>query len=54
MADGLARGKGDGARTDALRDLAMLVGAIVLARAADATLADEVLQACAAPPAPTS
>lgn len=50
---GLARGKEMHAqpRTDAMRDLAMMVGAMVLARGAGGTLADEILTACAAPPA---
>lgn len=56
MAEGLARGKSlkGKPRTDALRDLAMMVGAMVLARGADGTLATEILQACAVPPAATS
>jgi TetR/AcrR family transcriptional regulator, transcriptional repressor for nem operon len=47
VADGLARGiqAGD-ARELALRDLATLVGAMVLARAVDDTLAREILSAC--------
>lgn len=52
----LARGKGakDSPRTDALRDLDMLVGAMVLPCGADENLATEILQACAIPPAPTA
>jgi TetR/AcrR family transcriptional repressor of nem operon len=46
---GLSKGRGAGAtaRTAALRDLSMMVGAIVLARAASDDLAAEVLEACA-------
>lgn len=51
LARGLARGLGtehqEGqARRRALREMAMLVGAVVLARAADGSLADEILDAC--------
>jgi TetR/AcrR family transcriptional repressor of nem operon len=51
MIAGLSRGKTGAAdpRTDALRDLSMMVGALVLARAADGALATELLHACAAP-----
>lgn len=56
MAEELARGKSlkDNAQNDAWRDLAMMVGAMVLARGAGETLAAEILQACAVPPAATS
>jgi TetR/AcrR family transcriptional regulator, transcriptional repressor for nem operon len=49
VAEGLARGRatsGEGGR-EALRDLATLVGAIVLARAVDDELARAILGACA-------
>lgn len=53
IAEGLARSRPQGraARNDALRDLAMMVGAMVLARAAGDPLASELLEACADPPA---
>lgn len=56
MAEELARGKSSTSqqRTDALRDLALLVGAMVLARGADETLANEILKACSVPPPITS
>lgn len=53
IAEGLARARpeGEAARRAALRDLATMVGAMVLARAAGDPLASEVLDACADPPA---
>lgn len=53
VAEGLARGTVDApdARERALRDLAMLAGALVLARACPDDLAAEILAACAARPA---
>lgn len=53
IAEGLARSRrtGQASRKDALRDLAMMVGAMVLARAASDPLASELLDACADPPA---
>lgn len=53
MIAGLA-GQGDATRTDAIRDLAMLVGAMVLARGATDPLATEILSVCETPPASTS
>jgi TetR/AcrR family transcriptional repressor of nem operon len=54
--EGLARGNGPAkaSRADAIRDLAMLVGAMVLARGATDPLAAEILNACESPPAFTS
>lgn len=49
---GLSRGEAQDrpARKDALRDLAMILGAVVIARAAGDPLASELLDACADPP----
>lgn len=56
LVEELERGKSSTSqqRTDALRDLALLVGAMVLARGADEILGNEILLACSVPPAITS
>lgn len=53
LVEGLARGKTaePSPRTAALRDLSMMVGALVLARGAQEAIASEILQACARPAA---
>lgn len=52
MIEGLMRARHGEAdpKTHAIRDLAMLVGAMVLARAAGGGMANDILAACATPP----
>jgi TetR/AcrR family transcriptional regulator, transcriptional repressor for nem operon len=47
MVQGLARDGSPGARREALASLSLMVGAVVLARAVDNGLAEEILSACA-------